>query len=119
MWASQREAVARAGYETALPDLPGPEAAPALRAWSERFLRLFDGAFVLVGNSRGGYLAFDLWRCARERIDALVLIDTRSTANMEEGARALHENIRVLEAEGVPELWERLQPKLFSPNAAP
>ena len=67
----------------------------------------------------GGYLAFDLWRCARERIDALVLIDTRAAADTEEGARARDENIRVLEEEGVAELWERLQPKLFSPNAAP
>lgn len=118
MWASQREAVARAGYETSLPDLPGPEAGPSLRAWSERLLHLFDGAFVPVGSSMGGYLAFDLWRHARERIDALVLADTRAAADTDEARRARDENIRVLEEEGVAELWERLQPKLFAPNAS-
>ena len=119
MWASQREAVEGRGYEAALPDLPGPEAARSLGEWSERLLRLFDGPFVPVGSSMGGYLAFDLWRRACDRIEALVLVDTRAAADTDETRRARDENIRVLEEDGVPELWERLQPKLFSLNAAP
>ncbi len=119
MWAPQREAVEQAGYETALPDLPGPEAGRSLAEWSERLLRVFDGSFVAVGSSMGGYVAFDLWRRARERIDALVLVGTRAGADTDEARRARDENIRILEESGVPALWELLRPKLFSPDAAP
>ena len=44
MWTSQREAVERAGYETALPDLPGPEAeALADRLMNARLVRVPGG----------------------------------------------------------------------------
>jgi 3-oxoadipate enol-lactonase len=117
MWAAQREAVEAAGYPVSLPDLPGPEAEATVSAWADRVLRLADGPLVPVGTSMGGYVAFELWRRARERIHALVLADTRAGGDTEESRRGREENIQLLRETGVPALWERLAPTLFSRNA--
>lgn len=93
MWAAQREAVEAAGYAVSLPDLPGPEAEPTLSEWADRVLRLSDDPLVPVGSSMGGYLAFELWRHARERITALVLADTRAGGETDESRRGRDENI--------------------------
>src|SRR5918999_5646888 len=52
---------------------------------------------VTCGLSLGGYVAFELWRSARERIDGLVLANTRAEPDAEEGAakrRAIAERLR-------------------------
>ena len=43
--------------------------------------------FAVAGMSMGGYIAFALWRVARERISALALCSTRATADSD-AARA-------------------------------
>jgi pimeloyl-ACP methyl ester carboxylesterase len=52
---------------------------------------------VVCGLSMGGYVAFELWRAARPRIDALILANTRAEPDAPEGAagrRALAERLR-------------------------
>jgi 3-oxoadipate enol-lactonase len=52
---------------------------------------------VVCGLSMGGYVAFELWRMARQRIGGLVLANTRSGADTPEaaaGRRALAERLR-------------------------
>jgi 3-oxoadipate enol-lactonase len=64
----------------------------------------------------GGYVAFELWRRARDRFAGLVLANTRSGADSEEGAagrRALAERLR---AEGSGFLVET-PPPLLSEHA--
>jgi pimeloyl-ACP methyl ester carboxylesterase len=51
----------------------------------------------VCGLSMGGYVALELWRRARERIDGLVFANTRAGADSEEGAanrRALATRLR-------------------------
>ncbi len=43
--------------------------------------------FVLAGLSMGGYIAFECWRLFGDRIDGMILADTRATPDSEE-ARA-------------------------------
>jgi pimeloyl-ACP methyl ester carboxylesterase len=72
---------------------------------------------VTCGLSLGGYVAFELWRSARERIDGLVLANTRAEPDAEEGAakrRALAERLR---AEGSDFLVED-PPPLLSEGAS-
>jgi pimeloyl-ACP methyl ester carboxylesterase len=76
----------------------------AMGAAADACLRAADAAgferMVVVGLSMGGYVAFELWRLARQRIAGLVLANTRSGADTAEaaaGRRALAER---LEAEG-------------------
>lgn len=118
MWAEVKGALEDAGYAVSAPDLPGPEAEPSLGAWAERLLRTIDGPLIPVGSSMGGYLAFELWRRARERIAGLALVGTRATGETPESRRGRDETIRLLEEEGVPALWARLGPNLFSSDAA-
>src|SRR5204863_420939 len=52
---------------------------------------------VVCGLSMGGYVAFELWRTARDRIAGLVLANTKAEADTKEaadGRRALAERLR-------------------------
>lgn len=129
MWDSQREALG--GFPLAAPHLPGfGGAAPAgpvmtMGAASDRCVRALDdagiGRAMVCGLSMGGYVAFELLRAAPERVGGLVLANTRSGADTEEGAagrRALAERLRtegngffvespppLLSAEASDQLW--------------
>ena len=119
MWDDQRTALEAAGHRVVAPDLPGPEPELGFEAWARRVLGLVDGAFVPVGCSMGGYLAFELWRQAPERIVALGLFDTRATPDTPEQRTARDDAIRLLGEAGREAFWDDLAPRLFSANADP
>jgi pimeloyl-ACP methyl ester carboxylesterase len=56
---------------------------------------------VIVGLSMGGYVAFAMWRRHRDRIRALVLADTRATADTAEMIERRRELIEVAQAQGM------------------
>jgi pimeloyl-ACP methyl ester carboxylesterase len=106
MWAPQLAALPD-GLAVAAPDLPGfggsepvgdvltmgAAAERALEALGERGI---DRA-VVCGLSMGGYVAFELWRRARDRVIGFVLANTRAVADPPEAAaarRALAERLR-------------------------
>jgi pimeloyl-ACP methyl ester carboxylesterase len=64
-----------------------PAGVPALDVFAGAVLAALDSRNIdrvaVVGLSMGGYLAFALWRLAPERIRALVLCNTRATADAE------------------------------------
>ena len=105
MWEGQR-----LGPRTVAPDLPGFGMAPsagstmAMSAAATRCVEAADTAgldrFVVCGLSMGGYVAFELWRTARERIAGLVLANTRSGADTPEGAQGRRDLAAKLLAEG-------------------
>src|SRR5215471_15207559 len=82
-------------YKLVLPDLRGhgdspPGDAPAAMALhAQDLLRLCNelgiGKAVFAGVSIGGYVLFEFWRRARERVVALVLSNTRASAETTEG----------------------------------
>jgi pimeloyl-ACP methyl ester carboxylesterase len=117
MWEAVRPPLEAAGYEVVAPDLPGPELALGFDAWAPTVLGLVEGDFVPVGSSMGGYLAFELWRQAPERIRALVLADTRATPDSSEQREAREDSIRLLGEAGREPFWEELAPRLFAPEA--
>lgn len=106
MWDGQR-AVIPGDVVVAAPNLPGfggsePEGdVMTMTAAAERALAAMDDAgirrAVVCGLSLGGYVAFELWRRARERIDGLLLANTRAIGDSEEaaaGRRALAGRLR-------------------------
>src|SRR4051794_9778141 len=84
-------------FRLTLPDLRGhgqsqPGNGPAtMQKHAHDILRICDQAgiqrAVFIGCSIGGYINFDLWRQARERVKALCFIDTKAPADTDE-ARA-------------------------------
>lgn len=119
MWDGVRPALADAGFETVAPDLPGAELELGFPAWAERVLGTVGGDFVPVGSSMGGYLAFELWRRAPERIAAMALIGTRAAPDSPEQREAREDSIRLLGEAGREPFWEELAPRLFAARADP
>jgi 3-oxoadipate enol-lactonase len=119
MWKAQVAALEQAGHETIAPNLPGREPDNDLAQWAERILQLLPAEFVPVGCSMGGYLVFELWRQARERIPAAVFVDTRVGADTPEVREGRDATIRLLGEGGFDPFWEGQAPKLFSRGTPP
>lgn len=119
MWDGIRPRLEQAGYEVVAPDLPGPDLELGFDAWARRVLGLVEGDFVPVGSSMGGYLAFELWRQARDRIAAMVLVGTRATPDSTEQRLARDDSIRLLGEAGREPFWEELAPRVFGPDPCP
>ena len=55
---------------------------------------------VVVGCSMGGYVGFELWRRYRDRVRAMVLVDTRPGADTPEAMERRRQQIDLVRAEG-------------------
>jgi pimeloyl-ACP methyl ester carboxylesterase len=117
MWDDLASALEEAGHAVVAPELPGDEPELGFDAWARRVLGLVEGPFVPVGCSMGGYLAFELWRQAPDRIAALVLADTRATPDSPEQREARDDSIRVLGEAGREAFWDDLAPRIFAEGA--
>lgn len=90
--------VSEAGWDVVVPDLrgfgqsrygpDGPEDEPSLAAMARDVLAILDrigaASAVVGGVSMGGYVAMELLRQAPHRVDALVLADTKASADTDE-----------------------------------
>lgn len=119
MWEDLASTLDESGYPVVAPDLPGDEPELGFEAWTHRVLGLVEGPVVPVGCSMGGYLSFELWRQAPDRIAALVLADTRATPDTPEQRIARDDSIRVLGEAGREPFWDDLAPRIFSADADP
>src|SRR5580700_10263775 len=102
------------------PAPPGGE--PTLDGFASAVLATLDSLHIervaVVGLSMGGYLAFALWRLAPERIRALVLCNTRATADAA-GARDDRIAIagQVEREQSVESIVEPMVVRMLSPHA--
>ncbi len=82
-------------------------------------LRLCDelkiGRAAFVGCSVGGYVLFEFWRQSRERVKALVLMDTKASADTDEGRAARLKNAEEVLQKGPEWAIDQLMPKLLGP----
>jgi 3-oxoadipate enol-lactonase len=125
MWDEQIEPIRAAGWEVTAPSLPGfggtEPVGPVMSmgAAADRCVQALDAAgierAVVCGLSMGGYAAFELWRLARQRVAGLVLANTRSGADTEQGADARRALAARLRAEGNRFLVEEPPPLLAAP----
>ena len=91
MWDAQAIALSEAGWDVIVPDLPGfgasdlLDAEPDLDAVARIVLRELDEQrierFIVGGLSLGGYLTMALLRLAHQRIAAVMLCDTKASAD--------------------------------------
>ncbi len=129
LWRPQVEALADLATVITV-DLPGfgesaSVAAPAsLDDWADRVDRLLDelvgAAPVVVGGlSMGGYVALRLAHRHPERLEALILADTRAAADSPEGRTRRDEAIRQVREEGLAAFVDSVLPGLLSNHAEP
>jgi pimeloyl-ACP methyl ester carboxylesterase len=69
---------------------------------------------AFCGLSMGGYVAWRFWRRHRERLDRLILCDTRAVADSEEGARLRLETADRVLREGAAVAADAMLPRLFA-----
>jgi 3-oxoadipate enol-lactonase len=75
-----------------------------------------DRPVALCGLSMGGYVAFQFWRHYRSRIRALVLCDTRATADTPEAAESRLKMVEHVLRAGTEYVADAMLPKLFAPS---
>ena len=116
------------GFRHIIPDLPGfgSSAAAGSRATMDDFanaiIRLADELvlekFVLAGHSMGGYIALAVIRQAMERVAAVILLDSRETADSEKARAERLSMIDKVETSGTGVVVEFMLPKLLGSQTA-
>lgn len=126
LWDPQVTALSDSAHVLA-PDLRGfgtsgpvPEVM-TMEAYAEDLKKLLDERgvppsepVVLCGLSMGGYVALAFLERWPERVKALVLCNTRSGADTEEGRAARQETARNAKEKGVPVIARAMLPKVLS-----
>lgn len=123
MWSGQVEKLS-ANFRVVAPDLRGHGATSVtndpstMEAMAEDVVALLDelnvSRAVVCGLSMGGYVALALFRAFAARVRALVLADTRATADTEDARRTREVNAQRALAEGMEPIVEAMIPKLLS-----
>lgn len=126
MWQPQIEGLTPS-YRVIAPDLRGfgasplGSAHPSLDQHADDLARLLDhlaiDRVIFGGLSMGGYIAFAFWRRYRERVQALILADTRPQPDTDEGKNVREQNARLAETRGAAAIADQMLPKLLSDNA--
>lgn len=128
MWTSQIEALASA-YQVIAPDLRGFGKSDGvergetvtMREYARDLDGILDGLNVqtpvhLCGLSMGGYIAFEFIHQFRDRVNRLILCDTKATADTHQAQQLRQETAERVEREGTSFLAESMPQKLFSPQ---
>jgi pimeloyl-ACP methyl ester carboxylesterase len=89
---------------------------PTLGGMAEELLAHTPRRFTLIGLSLGGYLAFEIIRRQLERIERLVLLDTRAVADDEALRQGRHADIAKVLAGGIDALIPELPVRWVHPQ---
>ena len=93
----------------------------AMAQYADDLVRLLDqlrlDRVVLVGCSMGGYVSFAFWRQHRDRVRALVLADTKATADTPEAVERRRQLIGVARTEGSTGVANLQVPSLIGKTA--
>jgi pimeloyl-ACP methyl ester carboxylesterase len=118
MWDGVRERLGEGRRPFLAPTLPGSAHRNTIGEWADEVLALTEEPLVPIGVSVGGYLAFELWRRASERIPALVLADTRAEAEPAEGRETRDRTIAEIREGGAEALWRGLEDQVLAAGAS-
>jgi pimeloyl-ACP methyl ester carboxylesterase len=121
MWRPQVAAVP-ANWRVITPDLPGfgsssESPVATMTGMAESVLRVLDSMSieraVIGGLSMGGYVTLALYRMAPERFEAMILADTRATADNDTQKDGRRKMIATVRAKGAAGVADEMLPKLL------
>ena len=125
MWTYQMEAL-KQDYRVIAPDLRGHGQSEATSGPYRMDLMADDLRALLLeleverahlaGLSMGGYILFAFWRIYPHVVHALILSDTRATADTPAGRQNRQQMIEQVRAEGTQLIAEQMVPRLLSPS---
>jgi pimeloyl-ACP methyl ester carboxylesterase len=119
------------GFRHIRPDLPGFGQTPprgrdeSMQSYARAVLDVMDekriDRAVIAGFSMGGYVAMQILRDTPERVAALLLMDTRETADSDEGRAGRYKQIAAVEESGsIASVVDAMLPKMvFSEELQP
>ena len=124
MWREQVDDLAQT-FRVIAPDLRGfgrsdvSTGTVSMRQMADDLAMLLDALglrepITLCGLSMGGYVAWQFWRRYADRLERLILCDTRADKDTEEMARGRLETAERVLAEGPAVVAEGMLPKLFA-----
>ncbi len=131
MWEPQVAAIAGAGFRAIAPDLRGYGGSTLgkcdasqgvdMHQYADDLAQLIDAMrvdepVVFVGFSMGGYIAWEFLDRHRDKLAAVVLCDTRASADDPEAAANRLKMADHVDTWGSRHVAELLIPKLFAPN---
>jgi pimeloyl-ACP methyl ester carboxylesterase len=126
MWLPQQQAFAQ-NYRVVMPMTRGfggsplPKEPPTMQSYADDLRHILDARRIerctLIGLSMGGYIAFAFLRQHADRVERLVLADTRPQPDTPEGRAARFVNAELVEKQGVAMLVNKLLPGLVAPTA--
>jgi len=122
MWRPQLDRVPH-GWRFIAPDLRGfgessiHDTDIGMADYANDVLKLMDALQIdtaaIGGLSMGGYVTFAIFRQAPTRITAMLLADTRSTADTDEGIQARRALLETARSTGVGAVADQMLPKLL------
>lgn len=92
--------------------------ADSIKAIAAHILRTAPPRFALAGLSMGGYVAFEIWRQAPQRVERLALIDTTAAPDAREATAKRHERIAAAREGRFLSVAEEMFPGLVLPAHA-
>ena len=124
IWQAQREALGNGKRRIVTPDLPGfgrtKGSEESMDAYAEDVRALIDklGAqrVILGGFSMGGYVALAFARKYADRLEGLLLVDTKADPDSEEARVGHYALIERVEAEGPQAAFDAMLPRLIAPD---
>ncbi|MCB4757238.1 MAG: alpha/beta hydrolase [Elusimicrobia bacterium] len=123
MWDHHQRAFSK-NYQFVSLDMPGFGESPLenseikMEGMAKEILSSLDGLgikdqAIFTGVSMGGYILFQLYKLAPDRVRGLILAATRAKADSEEGRKNRENMVIIINNQGVSGLAEKMIPSLF------
>jgi pimeloyl-ACP methyl ester carboxylesterase len=127
MWSGQIDELA-VRFRVIAPDLRGfgrsggQDEMTTMQQYANDLARLLDTLGIsapvnLCALSMGGYIAWQLWKHHRDRLERLILCDTRAASDTPEGSLGRLALANTVLAEGSLPVADSMLPKLFAPRS--
>ena len=93
LWETTEGHLHKAGFEVHQPLMRNQD---SISKMAEFVLEEVEGEFILGGLSMGGYVSFEIWRQAPERVKAMILCDTKHRLDNPDRVKAREQTMQMV-----------------------